>query len=225
MKTSVAIIAVVLLVILGASVMWGRQLDQEIEFYAPDENQLILIAEEAKPRFVGEIGGIYIVPDERLVEELVPEGYVTYGRLCGDSYSTTATFEEAGELDFDIDLPATYVLQLDDMNTGAVACNGIVYAARRAYTYQLPDGGEAYFVVGRSILSYDTQSFASDRLRTISIDGRRVVLVEPLTADGSVGNGYAWIPESKGKEFLMTSGLPRRQFGEVVAAMIQMGNQ
>lgn len=214
MKTFYAIVAV-LVIALGATELWGRQLDQEIEFYLPDENQRILIAEEAKERFVGEIGGIYIVPDERLVEELVPASYMTYERLCGDSYSTTATFEEAGELDFDIDLPATYVLQLDDMNTGAVACNGIVYVARRAYEYHDLDV-VAHISIANSIFDYETLSFAYDRLVVRDVAGRRAVLAIPITEDGSVGIGYAWFPDVYGKTSVLTSGLPQREFMQLV---------
>lgn len=217
MKMFYAIVAV-LVIALGSTQLWGRQLDQEIEFYLPDENQRILIADNAKPRFVGEIGGIYIVPDERLVEDLVPQSYVTHERLCGDSYSTTATFEEAGELDFDIDLPATYVLQLDDMNTGAVACNGIVYAARRAYEVDTLEG-VAYVSIARSVFDYETLSFADDRFVVRQINGEQVVVAMPITEDGSVGIGYAWFPDVEGKISIQTSGLPRREFTDLVATV------
>lgn len=169
--------------------------------------------ERAKPRFVGDINGIFLAPQGTPV----PEEYTSYKNICGDTPTVDVADDQAGALELSLDLPKEYVLQEEDMNTGVIACDGMVYAARKAYTYALPQyDDEAYIIIGRSILGHDEINTAYDRPKVATIAGRTVIIVEPLTEDGFLQNGSAWISEPFGKTFVSTSNLPRAEFLKLV---------
>ncbi|GMU73968.1 MAG: hypothetical protein AMXMBFR44_1670 [Candidatus Campbellbacteria bacterium] len=181
---------------------------------APIPDHSALEAQErAKPRFVGEIGGIFLAPQGTPV----PEKYTTFEDLCGDTLTEDVPDDLAGALELSLELPKEYVLQENDINTGVIACGNTVTAARKAYTYALPQyADEAYITVGRSILGYDEIDVAYDRPKTLVVAGREVVIVEPITDDGYIQYAAAWIPEPFGDTFIHSSGLPRIEFLKLV---------
>lgn len=209
----------ILVALAGATVLVAQATVFSLEYKNEYEKAEIVRSkliseEESKPRFVGDIGGLFLAPDDSYP---VPDGHVSYESICGSERTFNVPWEEAGELDFRVDLPKQYVLLEDDMNTGAIACNGIVYAARRAYEVKLPNENSAYITIGRSILQHDTQDLAYDRPKLITINGQNVVIATTLNEDGSALPSNAWIIESFGDTFIMASGLPREDFLDLVA--------
>lgn len=174
-----------------------------------DEADIAVKAEATKPRFVGDVGGIFIAPEGTPV----PERYTTFEDTCGDQWGKNVSWEEAGELDFAIPLPATYAFQPDDINTAVVACGDTVFIARRVYT--TASGGEV--IIGRTLFDYSDIDVAVDRPTTQRIADRDVVLIEPITESGVFQNAYAYFPETFGKTFVHASNLSRSEFRELVA--------
>lgn len=167
-----------------------------------------LHAERVKPRFVGDVSGIFIAPDNTEV----PPQYATFDRICKGEQGRSVPWEQAGELDLQLELPDTYVLQKDDINTDVVACGDTVFVARRVYS--TPSGD---VIIGRSRFDYDQVDVAVDRPKAEHINGRDVVIVDPLTPDGTFQNAYAWFPEPFGKTFISAVSLSQADFRELVA--------
>lgn len=206
------ITVVIALAAAGTTILIAQTSGPELE--EMDSSYLRLLSvEDAKQRFVGDIGGIFIAPDDTTP---VPEEYTSYKDVCGDFPTIPMQWGDAGQLDLRVELPKKYELVVDDMNTGVVGCKNVAYAARRFYRVVQEDR-EAFVVIGRSILEHDTWSLAHDRLELVSSGGRQVILANTLTSDGSVDMGLAWIPESFGTTFITSSGLPRKDFLELVA--------
>lgn len=175
-----------------------------------------LAIERNKPRFSGDIGGIFLAPHG----VPVPEKYTSFEDVCGlEPSSITIPDDQAGQLTLDLELPTEYAIQKDDMDYGVVACgNGVPYIAKKTYTYDdsIKGHSQALIIIGRTVLNYDEIDTASDRPKVMKIAGRDVVVIEPLTEDGFLENGIAMIPESFGLTFVHTSSLPREEFMKLV---------
>ena len=166
-----------------------------------------LKSERLEQRFIGDIDGIFIAPEGTPV----PEQYIVYEDLCNTPYSRNVTWEEAGELNLMLNLPEKYVLQVDDMNTGAVACGDTVYVARRTYTV---NGGQV--IIGRSRFTSVEEDVAVDRPKIKWVNGRDVVLIESLTKSGTFQNAYAYFPETFGDTFIHATGVSKSDFTALV---------
>lgn len=171
-----------------------------------------LAAERAKPRFSGEIGGIFLAPEGTPI----PEKYTTFDDLCTEQKSWTVPDDQAGALTLVLDLPEEYILDVESVNTGTVACDGGVTGSRKSYLYQLPNGDTADIVVGRTFSGYDTINVAADRVSLENISGRDVVIVNTVTEAGYWDHAYAYLPESFGDTYISASQLPRAEFLKLV---------
>ena len=115
-----ATIGLVAVVAVGASLagraVWESVTAQDAPKAEPPP--LTVINEEAtKPRFEGEILGVFIGPAEKM-----PDTFVTYEDLCGSATTELVSWEKAGELDLAVSLPGQYKLESDSPNTGVFAC-------------------------------------------------------------------------------------------------------
>jgi hypothetical protein len=163
--------------------------------------------EESKPGFVGDKLGIFIdgtYQGESVVS--IPEGYTTIQDLCPpEAPSTVASWDQAGELKFELDLSSEYQFAPDDPDTGPVACNGIVYVAKRAYN-RVPRG---HVIIGRSRTNVESgMHWPADRVKIVTIAGRQAVLLEPVFPEwNEFGGTHTEIifPEPFGKTFVFTA--------------------
>ncbi len=163
--------------------------------------------ERRAPRFAGDVSGIFIGPPG----VPVPPQYVTYDEVCPEG---TATVEvppaQAGVLALELDLPSTFVLREDSLDTGVVACDGTVYAARWDYAYRGTNGMTSDIVIGRTILtSTDGWDVAAYRARSTVIGGRKAALIEPMTPDGLASRSAVFFPEPFGMTFIAAANLSR----------------
>ena len=209
--TSKIVLAIALIVTgyFGAQAMRANLEARPRQMSAIDEADIALKVEANKPRFVGDVGGIFIAPEGTPV----PEQYATYESLCGEQFGKSVPWNRAGELDFDITLPEGYVLQTNDINTDVVACGDTVFVARRVYN--VPSGGQA--IIGRTLLTYSDTSVAVDRPQARHINGRDVVVVEPLTNSGLFQNAHALFPEPFGITFIDAIDMSSSEFNKLVA--------
>lgn len=166
-----------------------------------------ILEEEAKPPFIGDKLGIFIMPADPQIAVTVPPEYVTYDRLCGPNPDyQVLPWDQAGELDFTLQLPPEVVFLPNDPDSGVFACNGAVIGVKRAYDY----GGGRLIVARNRTTVYDGIRASAERVKVISIGGRQAVLIEPVTPVGTELGGQTAIifPEPFGKTFVFTFDVP-----------------
>ncbi len=171
-----------------------------------------VIAERGKPRFVGEIGGIFLAPEGTPI----PEKYTTFDDLCAERKSWIVPDSEAGVLTLDIELPEEYVLDIESPSNGTIACDGGVMSSNKSYIYRLSNGDTANIFIGRSFSDYDTTDVAVERVKVQKVSGREVVIVNTITEDGYWERASAYFPESFGMTAIRVSQLPRSEFMKLV---------
>ena len=176
------------------------------------EHQADFAQEEHKPRFSGEIGGIFLASEGTPI----PEKYSQGKTICNEQKSWIVSDDQAGVLSLDLQLPEEFVLDTESLNTGTVACDGGVTVSRKSYLYYWPNGDTGDIVIGRSFLTYDEQSVASDRVRAQKIAGRDVVIINTVTEYGYWDHAYAYFPEPFGVTFIQAFSLPRSEFMKLV---------
>ncbi len=192
----------------GAQAMRAELQARPRPLSAIDEADIALKMEANKPRFIGDIDGIFIAPQGTPV----PEHYTTYEDVCGNQYGKSVPWSQAGELDLTLDLPEDYVLNEDALYTDVVACGDTVFVAHRGYTTK---SGEVS--IGRSLFDHDELDVAVDRPKIEHINGRDVVIIESLTSDGIFQGSYAYFPETFGKTFISANSMPQAEFRDLVA--------
>jgi len=181
-------------------------------------------AELSKPRFVGEVLGIFIAP----AEVPVPDKFVTSEELCGRwSLSVQVPWEKAGQLGLSVELPPPFVLDVDSLDTGVIACADHpekVYAARWEYAATQPSGHLGRLLIVRSLFPYWQYDVAADRVKATVIGGRPAVLVEPITPDGVSSVAAVIFPEPFGKTEVHSTSVPLADLlavAEIVAKATQ----
>jgi hypothetical protein len=104
-------------------------------------------------------------------------------------------------------LPSEYKFLPDDADTGAVACNGVVYVAKR--TYSGTPGGRA--IIGRSRLTaLSTMHWPADRVKVVTVGNREAVLLEPVFPEFNEFGGtqtQVIFPEPFGHSFIFTENI------------------
>lgn len=170
-------------------------------------------ADFAKPRFKGEILGVFIAPPD----EPVPDKYTTFAEYCGSEQATSEqmAWDAAGQFALAINLPSQFKLETDSLNTGVVGCGGKVYAARWSYAVAQPSGYQGTLVIARGVFSHFPFDVSTERVKTIEAGGRPAVLVEPITPDGIGSNAAVIFPETFGVTEIQSSGIPLTQLLEV----------
>jgi hypothetical protein len=167
--------------------------------------QARLETERREPRFVGDRLGVYLAPPRTEI----PGGYRTYEEICGSAPTVAADASLAGELDLSLSLPPKYTLLENSPNTGVVACEDQVFAARWNFAVQTPSGYIADIVIGRTVLDHDEIDTAATRVKVRTIGEREAILVEPVTSDGRNQHSAVIFPEPFGTTFIHASDLPR----------------
>lgn len=187
--------------------------DDTIRLAPVPDHSALEAQERAKPRFVGEVGGIFLAPQGTPV----PEEYTTFEDVCGDTlYTQVVPDERAGALELTLDLPSEYVL-VQDVASGVIACGDTVIGMNLVYDGPAqPTGIVPYVTISRSIVDHDEIDAATERIQLRNISGRDVIVMEPLTKDGYGQWGRAWISEPFGFTVVHTVDLPRDEFLKLV---------
>ncbi len=170
--------------------------------------------ERQKPRFQGELLGIFIAPrGVATPEEFAP-------KFTCDTRAELKRVDEAGELDMALNLSDNYKLDENSLNTGVSICNGKVFAARWAYTVTVTSTGYPGEVLISRNPSLDfTADVAEDRVKTLNIEGREAIVAEPITANGISSWSAVIFPEPFGKTSIQAAGLALEDLMEVARAV------
>ncbi|HXF50393.1 MAG TPA: hypothetical protein VNM43_01780, partial [Dehalococcoidia bacterium] len=151
----------------------------------------LLEEEKQKPRFTGEILGIYIAPQEGQI----PPEYLPAKALC-TSGSTELPWEDGKVMDF----PRTLVLppeyeQVEGPSSGVFSCNGVVTHVNRECLFRGVSGLPANIIIGRTINRGEKIDAAAERISVAVIGGRRAIVVKPVTADATAQTAEIIFPE------------------------------
>ena len=213
-----ATIAGVALVALAGSVA-GRVLWDEV--FAGEKNDatppgLSAIDEEySKERFEGELLDVFVAPPGREV----PDEFTAYDDVCGDGPTTQVPSDQAGELDLSVSLPDRFRLEPDSLNTGVIACDGHVYAARWEYSFVQDSGYPGSLVIARSRLQHVEFEASVDRVSIEEIAGQPGVYIRPLAENG-VGSAAGVIFRGDSvTTALYSSGIPASDLLEAAEAI------
>lgn len=178
------------------------------------ELEAIIAGDAAKPRFNGELLGIYIAPSQ----DAVPAGKYGTDKICLAG-SVEVPWEQAAQFNLSVQLPPEFVFQPDDIETGLGACvdDGRILGAEWVYEYREPQFGDypiGRLIIARSIFSYDYPNAAVDRVKVIEAGGRPAILIEPIRPEGvdqlgPTGTiGEVIFPEPFGMTTIHSYGVP-----------------
>lgn len=182
-----------------------------------------LPAELFGPPFEGELLGIFI--GQNLVDspDAIPDTFLKPRDVClPGTPSVVVPWEQAGEMNLDLNLPPEYVPLKGSLNTGAFACGGAVTGTTWSYDLRLADGGSAYVIIGRNVLRLADYNVTAGRVKTAVFAGREAVVIEPAFPDGRHVSGVfasarsgVFFPESFGQTFISGSSLPTENLLEL----------
>ena len=168
--------------------------------------------ELTKPRFKGEVRGVFIGPPGAQV----PDQFMTYEETCGSAPTEEVEWDRAGDLNLirvgdlaaGLALPAPFTLDAESPNTGVVACGDKVYAARWEYAAPQPSGYPGSLVIARSSFKYAEFDASADRVQEIEIGGLPAISVEPLSPTGISSAAGVIFPGDSVTTVISSSGVP-----------------
>ncbi len=171
--------------------------------------------DQQKPRFVGDLLGIYIAPTtnqwpkeiQREHDELNAEG-CTYGLLADTAH---------------LDFPRTLnMLPKYTLKTGfpqALICGGSPTSIVREYTVAGPNNTPANLSIIRGVFKAYDFDVASDRISTTVIGGRDAILIRANTPDGLAQRSVVIFPEAFGMTEIHAFNLPEADLLAVAEAV------
>lgn len=175
----------------------------------------LLDEEKRKPRFTGEILGIYIAP----TPDQWPEEYRQWRDKLLAGGCVEVPPQQGIELDFPrpLVLPRGYVPQ--EGQPEVVACSGIVTSVNWHYTFQAPNGLPANIQISRSVARAFDFDVAADRISTKTIGGRNAILIKPVTPDAVAQRSAVVFPEAFGATSIEAAYLPEAELLAVTEAV------
>lgn len=179
----------------------------------------VLEQDRQKPRFVGELLGIYISPSEK--GPFPPGHRATRQDVCGSTPTARVPAERAGELGLNLTLPPDYIFQPGDMDTGVWACGDTVVVAKRVYEHKAANGMTSRVLIGRSRLTVEAYDVSADRVKVTSFAGRPAILIEPVTSDAVIQRSGVIFPEPFGKTFIDVAYLPLDELKRLAEAVAE----
>jgi len=219
--TIVLVAAVAVGASLAGRALWDSVTAQDVPKAQPPP-LAVLQEEDAKPKFEGEILGVFIGPPEAKV----PDKFVTYEDVCGTQVTEAAGWDEAGPYDLKVALPEPFRLVPDSMNTGVVACGGTVYAARWEYSALQPSGYPGQLFIVRSRFNAEVFEAPAERIQATEIGGVPAVYIAPLSENGIGRAAGVVFPGDAVTTSIISHGIPADDLlkvAEIVAAAIQKG--
>jgi hypothetical protein len=166
------------------------------------ELERLLQEEKQKPRFTGELLGLYFAP----TEDQWPEDYRRWRSelLAGGCVNVPA--ERGAELGFPrpLALPEQCVLG----GTEVVACGETVTSVNWHYTFEAPNGLPANILISRSLVRAFAYDVAAERISRTTIGGRDAIVIRPVTPDGVAQTSAVIFPEAFGTTSIDAVYLP-----------------
>lgn len=148
------------------------------------------ISDEDRPRFTGELLGLYIAPEESLIpQEFRDKNAAIRAALpaCEGS-KREQSFEQVGELAISLTLPAEFTF--DPQESHLVVCLGSEAVGSAHWEYKTKFNGfdgELRVVNSPGLPNYVT-SVAEDRVSVITAGGRPAILIAPLSPESGYGS-------------------------------------
>ncbi len=179
------------------------------------ELERLLEEGKQKPRFTGEMLGIYIAPSA----DQWPEDYKRWRNELLAGGCVPAPAHQRATLDFPrpLTLPEGYTLQPDQPEV--VACSGTVTSVNWNYTFAAPNGLTANILISRSLAKAFDFDVAADRVSQTTIGGRDAIVVRPVTPDGVAQRSAVVFPEPFGTTSIQAAYLPEAELLAVAEAV------
>ena|GEM_PF-2878175 len=164
------------------------------------EDEQKIFDEATRPRFVGEILGLYIAPDESLVPDQFKERQRIAIPPC--SGSRLVPWDKASEFDaakFNLSFQLSPSYVFDPTQSGLIVCNddNTAKSARWHYNTQF-NGFPGYLeILNTDIdIAYTTTiDVAVDRVKIITTGGRPAILIEPILPESGYTGGSVTFTE------------------------------
>ncbi len=180
-----------------------------------DDAFVPLTAEAGRPRFVGELLGIFLAPSK---DQFPPEVRGAMDRLAAGRCDY-APIEDAAaiamprqpELPSNLTPPASPI---------AVACGGVVTGMNYEYSGTSANGLPATVLIARSVAGGWGVDAARDRVSLSAVGGRQIIIVRPETADATGQTSQVIMPEPFGLTAIHAFNLNETELREVAAAVI-----
>jgi hypothetical protein len=204
----------------GGRALWDSVIAQDEPRANPPPLDVIN-AEAAKPKFQGELLGMFIGP----IGAKVPDKFTTYDP-CGSNPGEQLAWDKAGEFDLKADLPDSLVLDTTSLNTGVIGCGDTVYAARWEYGSPQPNGYPGSLIIARSGFKYDEFDVSPDRVHTTEVGGLPAIVIDPLSENGISSVAAVIFPGDRVTTSISSEGIPRTdvmKIAELVADAIKKG--
>lgn len=181
-----------------------------------DDTFLPLTAEAARPRFVGELLGLFLAPakDQFPADVRNAMDRQTSGG-CGSAPLSAAS---SIALTRPLELPLSFKASAD--SPSAVACGGIVTGLNYEYSGIGANGLPATLLIARSVVRAWGVDAATDRIGVSIIGGRDVIVVRPATDEAIGQTSQVIIPETFGLTAIHAFDLNETELREVAAAVI-----
>lgn len=176
--------------------------------------------ESSQAKFQGELLGVFVGPPEATV----PDKFTTYEKLCSADASTIQVgWEKAGVFDLSLSLPEPFEFLPDSLNTGVIACDDSVYAARWDYEVKQASGYAGGLTIVRSPIDVEQLDVSTRRVEATEIGGVPAVYIHALTGNGIGSQAAVIFPGDTVNTSLYSSGVPGSDLlkvAELVAAKI-----
>ncbi len=215
-KNRIVLGIVVLIFLGGAGFAAGRLLTGEAGTEAQEPDQPVGLdaalatvqqrsdEDQQKPRFVGELLGIYIAPTtDQWPEQIQREHDELNARGCAHGL-----LADTAHLDFPrtLNMPSEYVLMSGFPQ--ALACSGNPTSIVWEYTVPGPNKTPANLSIIRGVYQAYDFDIAIDRISATVIGGRDAILMRSNTPDGLAQRSVVIFPEEFGMTAILAFNLP-----------------
>jgi hypothetical protein len=217
--TILAVAAVAVIGSIGGRAAWDAVTAEEKAQPKPPPLE-VLNDEAAKPKFEGELLGVFVGP----YGAKIPSEFITYDDICGDEPTVEVDESRAGGLALPLSLPEPFKLNKESLNTGVIACGDTVYAARWEYRAVQPSGYPGAMIIARSVLKYVEREVSTGRVQIEEIAGLPAIVVYPLDEDGIGSQAGVIFPGESVLTEIQSEGVPRSELlkvAEIVAGSIE----
>ncbi|HXK34066.1 MAG TPA: hypothetical protein VNM91_08660 [Dehalococcoidia bacterium] len=180
----------------------------------PEQIVATIEAGKQKPRFVGELAGVFIAPTPADWPAALREAREE--RLAGGCRA--ASRDRAAHLDLraEPDLPG---FQQSPPEPQVIECSGSVTSINREYVGTAANGGPATILLTRSVSRALGIDAAEESVSVTTIDGRTAILIRPVSPDGTGQTSNIIFPEDFGTTTVYAFNLSEPELIRVAEAV------